>query len=103
MSASALGLILPPFDGLEVDKSSFQRLPVSGEAWFGYSYGVAWVDEAEQEHRYSFRVMESPQSYNQQVAKFRQTLIVWLACSSTATVACSIAGFALELESAAED
>ena len=82
VSASALGLILPPFDGLEVDKSSFQRLPVSGEEWFGYSYGVAWIDEAEQEHRYSFRVMESPQAYNQQVVKFRQTLIVWLTAAA---------------------
>ena len=82
VSASALGLILPPFDGLEVDKSRFQRLPVSGDAWFSYSYGVAWIDEAEQEHRYSFRVMESPQAYNQQVVKFRQTLIVWLTAAA---------------------
>ena len=82
VSASALGLILPPFDGLEVDQSIFQRLPVSGEEWFGYSYGVAWIDEAELEHRYSFRVMESPQTYNQQVVKFRQTLIVWLTAAA---------------------
>lgn len=82
VSTSALGLILPPFDGLGVDMSIFQRLPVSGEDWFAYSYGVAWVDEAEQEHRYSFRVMESPQSYDQQVAKFRQTLIIWLAVAA---------------------
>ena len=82
VSASALGLILPPFEGLEVDKSIFQRLAVSGEEWFSYSYGVAWIDEAEQEHRYSFRVMESPQAYNQQVVKFRQTLIVWLTAAA---------------------
>ena len=82
VSTSALGLVLPPFDGLQVDKSSFQRLPVSGESWFGYSYGVAWVDAAEREHRYSFRVLESPEVYNQQVAKFRQTLIVWLAVAA---------------------
>ena len=82
VSSSALGLVLPPFDGLQVDKSSFQRLPVSGENWFGYSYGVVWVDAAEREHRYSFRVMESPGVYNQKVAKFRQTLIVWLAVAA---------------------
>ena len=81
-SDSTLGLNLPQFEGLDVDESSFQRLPVSDNEWFSYSYGVAWVDEGEREHRYSFRVMESPQAYNQQLGKFRQTLIVWLAAAA---------------------
>ena len=85
-SASALGLNLPQFDFLEIDESLFHRQIVDGLPWFSYSYGVAWVDENEKEHRYSFRVMESPWAYDQKLSQYRQTLIVWLAAATLVLV-----------------
>lgn len=82
-SPSGIGLDLPVQHVLEVDESRFQRREVSdGTAWFSYSYGLTWVDENEGEHRYSFRVMESPQAYDSQVIQFRKTLIVWLVAAA---------------------
>ena len=81
-SASTLGMKLPAQKVLDVDESSFQRLQINNSSWFSYSYGIAWVDEQDQEHRYSFRVMESPQAFNQQAEQFRQTLIVWLTAAA---------------------
>ncbi len=77
-SDSTLGIKLPPPDVLEIDESRFQRFPVNNQSWFSYSYGIAWVDEQDKEHHYSFRVMESPQAFNQQAEQFRRTLIIWL-------------------------
>ena len=59
-STSALGIELPALALLEIDESRFQRGLVNDSPWFSYSYGVAWVDENEAEHRYTFRVMENP-------------------------------------------
>ena len=82
-SPSGIGLDLPVQHVLGVDESRFQRLQVGdGAAWFSYSYGLAWVDESEREHRYSFRIMESPQAYDRQVIQFRKTLIVWLVAAA---------------------
>ena len=82
-SPSGIGLDLPPQHVLEVDESRFQRLQAGdGTAWFSYSYGIAWVDQNEREHRYSFRVLESPQTYDSQVIQFRKTLIVWLVAAT---------------------
>ncbi|MCK5359255.1 MAG: hypothetical protein KAJ95_01440, partial [Gammaproteobacteria bacterium] len=80
-SRSALGLKIPGFEGLAVDKSTFQALSVNNEQWFSYEYGVAWIDDEDSEHRYSFRVMESREIYDQQLAGFRHTLITWLAAA----------------------
>jgi len=81
-SVSTLGMKRPPLNVLGVDESRFQRLSVNGSAWFSFSYGIAWVDEQDKEHRYSFRVMESPEAFNQQAEQFRQTLIVWLTAAA---------------------
>ncbi len=81
-SVSTLGMKLPTQKVLGVDESRFQRLPVNDNAWFSFSYGIAWVDEQGKEHRYSFRVMESPQAFNQQAEQFRRTLIVWLTAAA---------------------
>jgi two-component system sensor histidine kinase PhoQ len=80
-SSSSLGIGLPPFNRLPVDESHFQTLIVNGEEWFSYSYGVAWIDEQDREHRYSFRVLENRQAYDQQLGLFRHTLITWLAAA----------------------
>ncbi len=80
-SRSALGLKIPGFEGLAVDKSTFQALSVNNEQWFSYEYGVAWIDDDDTEHRYSFRVLESREIYDQQLAQFRHTLITWLAAA----------------------
>ncbi len=80
-SSSSLGISLPSFTGLPVDESHFQALLVNDEEWFSYSYGVAWIDENEKEHRYSFRVLENRQAYDQQLDLFRHTLITWLAAA----------------------
>lgn len=81
-SVSTLGMKLPPQQVLDVDESRFQRLSVNNNEWFSFSYGIAWVDEQDTEHRYSFRVMESPQAFNQQAERFRRTLIVWLTAAA---------------------
>jgi len=81
-SVSTLGMKLPPQQVLDVDESRFQRLSVNNNEWFSFSYGIAWVDEQETENRYSFRVMESPQAFNQQAERFRRTLIVWLTAAA---------------------
>lgn len=81
-SRSSLGLKLPQFEGLVVDKSSFNNFLVNNEKWFGYAYGVAWIDEEDNEHRYSFRVLENREIYDQQLALFRHTLISWLAAAA---------------------
>jgi two-component system sensor histidine kinase PhoQ len=78
-SNSSLGISLPPFKGLPVDESHFQALLINDEEWFSYSYGLAWIDEQDREHRYSFRVLENRQAYDQQLGLFRNTLITWLA------------------------
>ncbi|MFW2437943.1 MAG: ATP-binding protein [Arenicellales bacterium] len=81
-SVSTLGMKLPPQHVLAVDESRFQRLSINNNEWFSFSYGIVWVDEQEIEHRYSFRVMESPQAFNQQAERFRRTLIVWLTAAA---------------------
>ena len=81
-SPSALGIALPALAKLEIDESRFQRGLVNDLPWFSYSYGVAWVDENDGEHRYTFRVMESPRIYDQKLTQFRQTLIVWLGAAT---------------------
>ena len=80
-SESALGLKIPRFNSLAVDKTAFQAVSVNNEQWFSYEYGVAWIDEEDTEHRYSFRVLESREIYDQQLARFRHTLITWLAAA----------------------
>ncbi len=81
-SVSTLGMKLPTLQVLDVDEPRFQRQQVNDSAWFSFSYGIAWVDELDKEHRYSFRVMESPQGFDQQAAQFRRTLIVWLTAAA---------------------
>jgi two-component system sensor histidine kinase PhoQ len=81
-SRSALGMKLPLYKGLVVDNSIFQPLLVNNENWFSYDYGVAWVDEDDREHRYSFRVLENRALYDQELNQFRHTLISWLSAAA---------------------
>jgi two-component system sensor histidine kinase PhoQ len=81
-SASALGLTVPVPEVLGVDVTDFQRVVVGNQHWFRYSYGIAWIDDQDQEHRYSYTVLESPLIFNQQVAGFRRALVIWLAAAA---------------------
>jgi len=78
-SESALGHHLPPLAPLGTDQARFHRLRVDGEAWFGYEYGLSWIDEQEAAHPYTFRITESPDAYARQVETFRRTMIAGLA------------------------
>jgi two-component system sensor histidine kinase PhoQ len=81
-SPSALGLTLPVPQRMDVDQGRFMRVTIGQQQWFSYSYGIAWIDRRDKEHRYSFNVLESPAIYNQQTKSFRRTLVTWLAAAA---------------------
>jgi len=76
-SDSSLGLSLPDLPQLGIDESHFQRIVIDGGDWFSYEYGLSWIDNQDQEHKYTFRITESPAVYTAQVNSFRQTMITW--------------------------
>ncbi len=86
-SASALGLTVPVPEVLGVDVTDFQRVVVGDKNWFSYSYGIAWIDDQDEEHRYSYTVLESPLIFNQQLTGFRRALVTWLAAAALVLLA----------------
>jgi len=77
-SRSALGHALPGLPSRSIGEARFARVPLDDKHWFSYAYGVAWLDESDAEHRFTFRVLESPAVFEAQVEIFRGSLIVWL-------------------------
>lgn len=78
-SGSALGLSLPALQPLGIDAARFHRILIDGQKWFSYEYGLSWVDDLDKEHRYTFRITESPATFTRQLGAFRQTMITWFA------------------------
>lgn len=74
-SPSAVGP-LPLVIGPDVGHWKFERL--EGDGRFALSFGLRWIGANGVPQRYSVVVLEAPDAYEAQLARFRRTLWIWL-------------------------
>jgi two-component system, OmpR family, sensor histidine kinase PhoQ len=75
--SSADFLRLTPPETPEVGEWRFERLHDPNA--FALSFGLRWIDSADDPRRYTVVVLEDANAYDRQLAVFRRTLWLWLA------------------------
>ena len=83
-SASLTGREIASVDRQSPGERYFHRLRLGGTDLQVINYGVAWVDHAGTEHRYTFVVAEDASASEAEIESFRTTLWGWLGAMAVA-------------------
>lgn len=78
-SGSAIGIELPALTAEPPGQTQFEmRTNAAGDAFFLLAAGVSWEVDGDDELPVTFVVAEDDSRYRQQIAEFRNTLLIWL-------------------------
>jgi two-component system sensor histidine kinase PhoQ len=81
-SKSMLGLSIPYGPDPALGQRVFARLATGDTPVYALAFTVSWETGKGREQRYTYRVAENLKSFNEQVARFRQSLWGWLGAAA---------------------